>query len=214
MKCPRCQSKLRRNENYCHICGKKIVKSKAEKEIYNKNLLLIIIGILVLIIFLETYFLFWNYNKSQNEKPVKCEKEIETEEKVEDVIKNYGFGEKFVFDNFEIVINDNYTIETMENEYSDYNEKMIVRLPIVIRNLDSKSRNLDIYDYEILDSHYAIMNNASAYYDDSIDHSSPLEPYEIYVKYFYFIFAGNDIYTVQFGNNKEKVLVNIKIEQQ
>ncbi len=221
MRCPRCKRKIKKSSNYCPICGKKIIiETNLENNYKKNNIYLIIIGILLLVVFLETYFLVMNYTDKKykviDDLDVTCECDNEDENDIKDdeTIENqvYAFNETFSFDNYEISINDDYSFEVIDNEYSDYNGKTVVKLPITIKNNYIEARIFDIYSYDIYSFQDRIVDNASSYFEESIDHGSILEPNETYLRYFYFIYEGDGEYIVKFEKGNEHILVEIKIE--
>ena len=65
-----------------------------------------------------------------NEPIVQDEPETTTTE----VAKN-TFGSTIVFDDFEITFGTDYHFETISNEYSDYNGRSVVVLPVNVKNI-------------------------------------------------------------------------------
>lgn len=209
MKCPRCKRRIKNSSNYCYICGKKIIReTNNENNCKRNNFYLIIIAILLLVVLLETCFFLKN-NKSNNSN---CSNECNCSEPKEDIEeKIYTYNETFNFDDYEITIKDNYSFVVIDNVYSDYNGQTVVMLPLTIKNNSDNARNFDIYNYDIYSFQDRMVNNASSYFAQSLDHGAILEPNETYTRYFYFIYEGKGKYLIRFNNNIENVTVEIEI---
>lgn len=133
--------------------------------------------------------------------------------------KKYGFNQKFVFDEFEITVGSNYTFTTVNNKYSEYYEKPIIKLPVTIKNLSSETRKLNMFDYKIYDAqgveakNVATIMNLQLEADDTLDYAGKLKTGASYVKYMYFLYNGNGTYSIEFDNYTEHYNVEFEIKK-
>ena len=79
-----------------------------------------------------------------------------TEAPTQEVIRTYSFGDSFDFDGYQgklnITIGENYSFDTVNNPYADTNGREVIRIPLVIKNIDNKTAGLDSMDITIYDS--------------------------------------------------------------
>lgn len=125
--------------------------------------------------------------------------------------KIYGFNETFFFDDLEITIGENYTFDTVRNKFSDYNNQLVVKLPITIKNNSSDTHGLNMFYYDIYGSNGTEVENLGSYFDDDIDYAGDLRSGASYTKYIYLQYDGDGIYAIEFDNYASNVTVEFSI---
>ena len=56
----------------------------------------------------------------------------------------------FKFDDLEITISDKYSFDTIDNEFSEYDNQTVIKLPVTIKNLKDETHSLNMFYYIIL----------------------------------------------------------------
>ena len=170
------------------------------------NLILFLIVIISLAVILQTSLTVWYFFFKDNK-----DSSINTKDNTID--DNYfGLGEKFTFDDLEITVGNRYTLLRLDNQYSSYNNKIVVRLPITIKNNKQGNYMLNIYDYKILGPLNNELDEVAGYFNESLFYADELEPDKSYLKYLYFLYDSNGNYTIQFNNGYEKKAIVFNIE--
>lgn len=127
---------------------------------------------------------------------------------------SYSFDEKFEFDDLEITIGSNYTFTTIDNRYSDYYGKDIIKLPITVKNLSNETHSLNMFYYSIYGSQGTeIKNVGGIYFDDNIDYAGDLRSDASYTKYMYLLYDGDGTYSIEFDDWFDEILVEINIQK-
>jgi hypothetical protein len=198
--CEDCGKKNEQKFLYCTQCGKKLEvptsRQMKKTKIYEKEwflgitLIILIIG-LVLIIKLA----------STNNK-------VENEEKNE-----YAVNETFKFNNLEITIGKEYTFTTIDNKYSDYYKKDVIKIPINIKNIKDERHSLNMFYYSVFGINGTEIENVGTYFEDNIEMAGDLKTGASYTKYLYVIYDGDGIYSIEFSNYFEKKTVEFQIKK-
>ncbi len=116
------------------------------------------------------------------------------------------------FDNLRLEFG-TYTFTKINNEYSEYYGKTIVRLPVTITNLSSETHSLNMFYYSIFGSTGAESDDISFYFDDDVAQAGDLLSGKSYTKYFYFVYDGDGTYTIIFDDmwlEQETIEIEIK----
>ena len=193
--------------------NKKNKNSNKKKHNYNNMLFyLILLTVFLLIeqVFLFLYLINNNSNKV-HETAVFVESlpEINTKE-----INNvYTATEKFEFDGLELTFHNSYTFLRIKNEYSNYYNRIVIRVPVTITNKKDIEYSLNIYDYTIYGPTKKELDEVAGYFEESVFYATNLSPNETYTKYLYFLYDSNGNYLIKFNNRKEKAQVVLKIER-
>lgn len=128
--------------------------------------------------------------------------------------KKVNIDETFTFGDFEISIGNNYSIVQVENEYSQYNGKDVIKLPVTLKNTSDRSTHLNMFYHTYYGpSGKSLAKVAVLFSDDSLDYASDLEPGESYTKYMYILYDGDGKYRIEFNNYKEKKTVEFTINK-
>jgi hypothetical protein len=223
MKCPSCHKTIKKNDKKCKFCGKKFETEKKKKEerivyrtVESNNKWLIVLTILMAIFMLiQSSFMIWYIVKKDNNNVMNV-KVIEKEQipipSVDTIpIYNYLLGESFVFDGFNITIHDKYSIVKIDNKYSTYNGKEVIKLPVTIKNITDKSNSFNIYKYKIFGPNMNELDEVAQYFDEGLFYTKDLKPNEEKTKYLYFLFDYNGKYLVRFEdeNSIKNIVLNV-----
>jgi uncharacterized membrane protein YvbJ len=127
--------------------------------------------------------------------------------------KNIALDEKFTFDDLEISLGTDFSFTTINNQYSDYNGKEIIKMPITVKNLKDETHGLNMFYYSVYGSNGTKLDTPSSYFDDSVDFAGDLRTGASYTKYLYFLYDGNGTYTVEFDNWITKRIVEFEVNK-
>ena len=112
---------------------------------------------------------------------------------------NPKVGETFVFDDLEICISETYEFTTVDNQFSEYHNKPVVKIPVTVKNLSNESHNLNFLYVNAFGSSGTQIDIFTMYFDDSVIVSAgSLRPGASYTKYFYIPYDGDGKYTFEF----------------
>lgn len=137
-----------------------------------------------------------NNNNNNNKKP-----------------NHYGFDETFTFDGLEITIGKDYSFDVVNNRFSDYNGMECVKLPITVKNIDSETNSLNMFDYTVFGSQGTEAETLNYYFDDNIAEAGDLRSGASYTKYLYFLYDGDGEYAIEFDNWRTKITVEFDIKK-
>lgn len=141
-----------------------------------------------------------------------CSSESSTDK--DDSKKNgYTLGDTFKFDDLEITLGKDITYTTITNEFSEYNGKDVIKIPITVKNLKEETHSLNMFYYKVYGSQGSQMNNVSHYFDDGIDQAGDLRTGASYTKNIYFLYDGNGKYSLEFDNWSDKILIEFDINK-
>lgn len=126
----------------------------------------------------------------------------------------YSAGENFEFDGLTLNVSPTYTLSVINNQFSDYNGKTVVALPITVTNNKNEASTLNMFSYKVYGAGGVELDKPSAYFmDDSVDYGGNLQPGSSYTKNLYFVYDGNGEYKIEFGYGKTEASVILNINQ-
>ena len=215
MRCPKCNKVIKKTDSTCKFCNatlqpSSIIKTQVVvKTVENKanKWIVLGIGVLAFIVLLETSFIIWYFfiKEPLNDTKYKIESYNYS---MELPYETSAVGEDIIFDNLIINISKKYEILTLDNSYSIYNGKKVIKIPVKITNKSDKNHSLNLFNYYIYDDYGNNIDEVAGYYDESLYYAEDLKKDESYIKYIYALYYGNDSYIIRFSN-KEKT-INIK----
>ena len=122
-------------------------------------------------------------------------------------------GSTFTFEDFEISFGNNYSFTTVENTYSEYNGKAVVKVPVTLKNLKETSNHLNMYYHEYYGPTGTQLPSLRTYFSsDAIDYGY-LSAGETQTKYIYLLYDGDGKYKIKFNNYKEEKTVYLNIKK-
>lgn len=116
------------------------------------------------------------------------------------------------FDDLELSFGQ-YTFTTVDNRFSDYYKKTVVKIPVTIKNVSDEPHRLSIFDYQLFGASGAESENISYYFDDDVSDGGDLLPGSSYIKYFHILYDGDGVYTILLDNwwyEEETVEIKVK----
>lgn len=123
---------------------------------------------------------------------------------------------KFEFDGFQITIKDNYSMTKVDNMFSEYDQKKVVKVPIKIKNLKDERDSLNMFFYEVYGpKEDTKLNTVSAYFMEDkkeLDFGSKILPGKTVTRNAYFLYEGKGDYVFYFNNNSEEIQAFITIK--
>ena len=123
----------------------------------------------------------------------------------------YGLGDKLVFDGLELTFDSNYSFTTIENRYSDYNERSVIKLGVTVKNISSQKNSLNMFYYDLFGSQGTELSSITAYFDDTIDYAGDLKPEASYKSYFYILYDGDGNYSIDFDNSSQEISLEFNV---
>ncbi len=153
-----------------------------------------------------------NVIKNHNNKPDTIQSNAESSSDNKETQNNeYKVDVPFVFDDLEITISSDYTFSKINNTYSEYNNKAVVRIPVTIKNLKNETHSLNMFYYSLYGSKGIELGTVASYFDDSIDYSGKLKTGASQTKYFYLLYDGDGIYSIEFDDWVQKINIDINV---
>lgn len=138
----------------------------------------------------------------------KCErcdhKEVETISKLEPIT--------IKFDGLELVFGQ-YSFVEVDNKFSDYYGKTVVKIPVTIKNLSKDPHSLNYFYYKLFGTSGVESPQLYVYFSDDVAQSGDLLPGSSYVAYFYILYDGDGTYTIVFDNwlfDEKTVQIQVK----
>lgn len=123
----------------------------------------------------------------------------------------YTLGDTIIFDDLELTFDKNYTFTSIENRFSDYNGKPVIKIGVNIKNLSPEKHNLNMFYYDFFGSQGIELDDISAYFEESVDDGGELKSGASYKKYFYILYDGNGTYSIDFDNYSQEISVEFII---
>ena len=118
----------------------------------------------------------------------------------------------FEFDDLIIKISGKYELIKLDNQYSIYNGKNILKIPVTITNKSDKMHSLNLFYYDIFDDLGNNIDEVAGYFDESLYYSEDLEPNKSYNKYIYALYYGNDYYSLRIKNKEKTIFIKYIIK--
>lgn len=128
----------------------------------------------------------------------------------------YSFGDSFDFDSssakVNISIGNNYSFDVIDNHYSEYYKKTVIKIPATIKNIDTKTDILNMYNVQM----YNINGNRSPreiynYFDDGEILYTQMRPGAKVSGYFYILYEGDGTYYIEFSSGNDNIEVELAI---
>lgn len=168
------------------------------------------LNMLLGIIFAMTGVLaFNNYIDSDINKNIHDNKNIINTRSNND--SDYTLGDTFTFDGLEITLDKEYTFVTVNNQYSEYNNKDVVKIGANVKNISDEKNYLNMFYYSLFGSKGTKLSRITAYFDESIDYAGKLKPGASYYKYFYILYDGDGEYSIDFDNYSDEIEVEFNV---
>jgi hypothetical protein len=126
----------------------------------------------------------------------------------------HELGETFEYDDFEIKVANSVTFTTVDNEFSDYYEKDVVKLEATIKNKSKETNSLSFLELKYFGAKGSELDSLEAYFDDSIGlNDGDLSSGASYTKSFYMPYDGDGSYKIELGllNVEDTIEFNVVI---
>ncbi len=130
--------------------------------------------------------------------------------------KKYKLGDSFKFAGYKLTTSKELELTTIADQYSSYNGKEIIKVPVIVQNLTPTVGKLNMFYYKYLGPKgIEVENPAISITDkDSIDYSGELAPNATSEQlYFYILYAGDGKYTISFDNLEEKAIIEFNVKK-
>ena len=133
-----------------------------------------------------------------------------SEEGKETISKIVQPGETFEFSNYQITVDQNYSIKYIYVNYKK-TDRRVIQLPITIKRMDNGKGHFNKYYLNVSNP-----DNNSSYIVYDLKNSFYKHHYlknKTYTKYLYIEFEGNGVYTLNFDNYNQNIKIYIDIKQ-
>ena len=221
MKCPSCNKIIKKTDKTCKFCGNNIDTNIESPVIKTKIIyrtieckankwLILLIGILSFILLLETSFNIWYFFiKEPIDDSIRKIEAFNYNVELPFEIENTN--NEFEFDGLKIKISSKYSIINLDNQYSIYNGRKVIKIPVTITNNSDKDYSLNLFYYDVYDDYGNKIDEVAGYFEESLYYAENLKQNESYTKYIYALYYDNNSYTIKF-DNKETILVKYIIK--
>ncbi len=139
---------------------------------------------------------------------------VGSEEKTEHIDEN---GYQYItYDNFRISFKGENTYTTVDNEFSDYHENIVLRIPVIIKNIGDETGGLNSFSVTTYGSKGTELDSVFYLFDDGNDVYTNLRPDASIEACFYVLYDGDGKYFISFGNFgkiETEVSINIELER-
>lgn len=125
--------------------------------------------------------------------------------------KKYGLGDTIVFDGLQITFDQNYSFNTIENRYSEYNGSSVIKIGVNVKNISNEKNHLNMFFYDLFGSQGTELDSITSYFDDTIDYAGDLKPDASYRTNFYILYDGDGKYSIDFDNFSQELSVEFNI---
>lgn len=123
----------------------------------------------------------------------------------------YSFGDTFTFDNLEITFKDNVEFVKLENQFSEYNGKDVVKIPVTLKNIGKESNGFNQFNCKFFGSTGTETDYVNHYFEDKL--SEDLRPDASKDAFLYLIYDGDGDYVFEFDNYSSTAKVSLPIEK-
>lgn len=123
----------------------------------------------------------------------------------------YKLGDTFEFDGLQFKLASTYSFAKIENEFSDYNGKDVIKIGVTVKNVSKEKHSLNMFYYDLFGSKGTELDIITAYFDDAIDYAGDLKPDASYDTNFYILYDGDGKYSIDFDNFTNKLSVEFDI---
>lgn len=123
-----------------------------------------------------------------------------------------SFGDTFVFDDFEITFDSNITFDTVNNQFSDYNGKDVIKFPVTIKNIGGNTHGLNIFYYKFYNPAGTESKSISNYFEDDVAKAGDMRSSATQYTYMHVLYEGDGDYYVEFvKKNINKIEVKLPV---
>ena len=145
----------------------------------------------------------YTFNGSDNNAPTSDDSSTDK--------KEYGFNDTFKFDDLEITVGDKYSFDKVKNNFSEYNGKTVIKLPVTVKNPTSETKGLNMFYYKVYGSQGTEVKTLDSYFDDTLTYAGDLRSGAGQTKYLHILYDGDGLYAIEFDNYSEKITVEFNI---
>ena len=125
----------------------------------------------------------------------------------------YGCGETFKFEGFDITLGTSVSVTTVNNQFSEYNGKSVLKVPFTMTNNNNETASLNFLYVSYFGSNGVEVDGVDAYFKDSISFMGDIRSGSTGTFYAYIPYDGNGTYSVEFDNWSEKVTVEFDVNK-
>jgi hypothetical protein len=110
----------------------------------------------------------------------------------------YTFGDTVSFDDLEITFGSSYTFTTIDNQYSEYNGKTVICVPVTVKNTSSSSKSLNMFYIKAYNPAGTESDTISAYFmDDDVSWAGEMRSGATQTAVYHILYEGDGDYYVE-----------------
>ena len=152
-------------------------------------------------------------NTESNESDTPAETEDTTGATEKDDLSN-AFGKTVVFDDLEITFGSKIKWVKLKNQFSEYNNKKVIELPIHVKNISDKKNHLNIFYVKVFGSKGTELDELGAYFEKKgIFYCGDLRPGAEKDLAIYFPHDGDGTYYVEFDKWSNEIEAGFEIKK-
>lgn len=127
--------------------------------------------------------------------------------------KTYDAGQRFRFNDLEVTVGTKYKFDTVKNEYSTYNGKTAIGIPVTVKNLKKEDQNLSVYFCTVNGPKGTMSTSVDMFFEDNFAYADKLKTGDYTTKYLYVLYEGDGKYTIEFNNYSEDITVELDVKK-
>lgn len=142
---------------------------------------------------------------------------IESEDEVSESPKDNAitFDTPFEFDDLEITLHDEYSFDTLQNQFSDHDGAEVVVIPASITNISDKTHGLNMFLFSVFNPSGQKADDISTYFENSVGYGAAgeMRAGATTEADFVILYEGDGDYYIEFDNYSEIVEVKLPISK-
>ena len=123
-------------------------------------------------------------------------------------------NQTFIFDNLSITISPQYTITSVDNQFSDYYNDKVIAVPVSITNISDETYNLFSGYVREFGSKGVSLDSVDVYFDDGRNIYDDLRPGATTQGHLYLLYDGDGDYCIEFQDNNITIDITYAISTQ
>ena len=122
-----------------------------------------------------------------------------------------GLDTPFEFDHLELSIGSKITFDKVDNQFSEYYKKDVIKIPVNVKNLKEETHSLNMFYYKGFVPNGTEAKDLGTYFDDSVFKAGSLRTGASQTCYIYLLYDGDGQYALEFDNWSNKVTIEFNV---
>ncbi|MDR0325221.1 MAG: hypothetical protein LBI19_03890 [Oscillospiraceae bacterium] len=124
------------------------------------------------------------------------------------------YGDTFIFDDLEITFSADYSWAVLKNQFSEYDGRDVIKIPITVKNLKDETHGLNMFYFDIFNPAGTKSDSISSYFmDDDIKWSGDMRKGATLNSFMHILYENDGDYYVEFarwGGKAIEVCLSVK----